>query len=369
MHMDSQQANHTAKSLHLKMKTPDTSDTPVFLAGNFNGWKLSDERYRLESSGPGEYFFIFKEKRKLPPVLEYKYNRGNWETVELDENCDETQNRLLPSRQSAHEDIVPCWKQGSLEYNPKFLPIIEELDEPLDIPPQIRTRRIAALLPFDYYETNKRYPVLYLQDGQNLFDDYAPFGNWAVDKKMAMLAEKGQHEVIIISIDHAEKDRIAEFTPSYKTRLGRGEGIQYAHFLYHDLKPVIDKKYRTRPDREHTGIGGSSMGGLISIYAGFLHPDFYSKLMIFSPSLWVEPNIHFNANGFTQPYEMRIYLYGGNGEGRYMVPAIRKFEKSLKDLKTTFNIQVKVSIDPNGRHNEARWGQEFPLAIEWLFFS
>ena len=109
-------------------------------------------------------------------------------------------------------------------YNPDFLPNKVVISESFEIPQLIKTRRITALLPYDYNSSDRRYPVLYLQDGQNLFDDYAPFGNWGIDKKLAHLAGQGKGDIIIVAIDHAEEERIAEFTPSYNTRLGKGRG-------------------------------------------------------------------------------------------------------------------------------------------------
>jgi predicted alpha/beta superfamily hydrolase len=368
--MDTHQEQPADKpTLAVSLTTHEDSDLPVYLAGNFNGWKLSDDRYRMNKKGEGYYFFEFSNRHALPPLLEYKYNRGTWETVELDTGGQERHNRLAPATQHRIKDTVPKWKQGMLEYNPAFLPSIQIISEAFEIPQLIRTRRIAVLLPHDYAQSERRYPVLYLQDGQNLFDDFAPFGSWAVDKKLAKLAEKSQHEVIIVSIDHAAEDRIAEFTPSYTTRLGRGDGMLYAGFLTETLKPYVDSQFRTLPGRQHTAIGGSSMGGLISIYAGLMYPHIYQKWMIFSPSLWVDPDILLHTNGFKHPHDLRVYLYGGGDEGPSMAPGLRNFAHSLKAEGKKAHIELMLSIDPKGRHNEARWGEEFPQAIKWLFFS
>ncbi len=364
-----QEQTEDRPTLAVSLETHEDNDLPVYLAGNFNGWKLSDERYRMQKKGAGKYYFEFPNRHSLPPLLEYKYNRGAWESVELDGAGHERHNRLAPTSLRRIKDTVPKWKQGMLEYNTAFLPLIRVISDAFQIPAWIKTRRIAVLLPHDYEESDRRYPVLYLQDGQNLFDDYAPFGNWAVDKKLAKLAESNQHEVIIVSIDHAAEDRIAEFTPSYTTRLGRGDGMLYAGFLTESLKPYVDSQFRTLPDRRHTAIGGSSMGGLISIYAGLMYPKVYHKWMIFSPSLWVDPDILLHTDGYKDPHDLRIYLYGGGDEGPSMAQMLNNFAQSLKALGKKAQIDLMLSIDPKGRHNEARWGQEFPEAIKWLFFS
>lgn len=250
-----------------------------------------------------------------------------------------------------------------------YLPLIEIIDENFEIPQLIKTRRIAALLPHDYYSSNKSYPVLYLQDGQNLFDDFAPFGSWELPKKLAEMAKNGYGDIIVIAIDHAESERIKEFTPSQKTALGIGDGKKYASFLCETLKPYVDNLYRTRQEPEHTGIGGSSMGGLVSIYAAMQHPHTFSKLLIFSPSMWVSPELSKEFIYGTPEFNGRIYLYGGAKEGSDMIVHLEKFHELIKENPHGRNLPVKLSIREDGEHNETAWGVEFPAAVKWLFFS
>ena len=355
--------------LKLKLKVPaEDYGRPVYISGNFNQWRTRDEAYRLQQIGPGEYSFRFPEHEILPREMEYKYHRGGWDQVEIDRYGNPVDNRKITwSGQRTVVDKVDRWLVDGKTYRAPYLPKIEILTEDFDIPDLIKTRRIAALLPHDYGRTDKRYPVLYLQDGQNLFDEHAPFGSWGVDKKLALMAEQGFGDIIIVAIDHAEQDRISEFTPSYHTQLGSGDGKKYVRFLADRLKPYVDEHFRTLPGREHTGIGGSSMGGLISIYAGLIYPEEYGKLMIFSPSLWVAPNIHFHFMKFYDPRDMRVYVYAGEGESENMVPNIRRFMGAFEEHhEAAFTFEL--SLDPEGAHNESRWGKEFPRAIEWLFF-
>ena len=355
--------------LRLELTTPEDDDAPVFIAGNFNDWNSNDKSYQLHEIQKGHYFFEFKNIEAFSQPIEYKYTRGSWNTEEVDGYGNSISNRRLDIQQNEVKDFVPRWKKNGLFYHPDFLPEIKIISDAFEIPQLIKTRRIAALLPHDYHSSEKAYPVLYLQDGQNLFDEHAPFGTWGVDKKLALLSEKGVGGIIIIAIDHAEDERIAEFTPSSKTQLGSGDGKKYVRFLADTLKPYIDKHFRTLPDRENTGIGGSSMGGLISIYAGLMYPEVYGKLMIFSPSLWVMPNIHFHALNLDHSDDAKIYLYAGEHESKNMIPNIRRFKENVAQRGIEANIDFKLSIDPEGKHNEARWGEEFPKAIEWLFFQ
>lgn len=359
----------SGSSLLIELKTAEEDDQAIYLAGNFNNWIVGDPNYRMDKVDKGRFRFDFPADAILPETIEYKYLRGDWNDVELDEYGNTTPNRVVDSSIEQVKDFVPRWRKNGLAFNPELLPEIHTISEEFEIPQLIKTRRIAVLLPHNYAQTDRSYPVLYLQDGQNLFDEYAPYGNWGLDKKLAIMAERGQGDLIIVAIDHAEEERIAEFTPSANTKLGRGQGKKYVRFLADTLKPYIDKHFRTLPDRPNTGIGGSSMGGLISVYAGFMYPEVYGRLMIFSPSLWVAPNIHFHAINLEAASDVKIYLYAGGDESGNMVPNINKFKTAIEKQGIEVNIEFKISIDPKGKHNEARWGEEFPKAAEWLFYG
>lgn len=348
----------------VELFTAEEDDRPITLVGNLNNWMVDPLRYGMARVGHGHYQITLPH---LSFPLEYKFVKGGWEGEEVDAYGSVMPNRKLVQFQPRITDFVPRWKKNGVSYLAPLLPRIEILSERFEIPQLIKTRRISVLLPHNYHQTDKRYPVLYLQDGQNLFDDHAPFGNWAVDKRLAVMSERGSGDIIIVAIDHAAEERLAEFTPTYQTRLGSGDGKKYVRFLADTLKPYIDQRFRTLPDRLHTGIGGSSMGGLISIYAGLMYPEVYGKLLIFSPSLWVAPNIQFQAIRFDDPAPTRIYLYAGGKESRTMVPSIQRFKEALEKQGHTPRIEFRMSIDPQGEHNEEHWGREFPKAVEWLF--
>jgi len=188
---------------------------------------------------------------------------------------------------------------------------------------------------------------------------------------MAILSEQGMGDLIVVAIDHAETDRIAEFTPSQKTKLGVGDGKKYVKFLAKTLKPYIDSKFRTLTGPEHTGIGGSSMGGLISAYAGKVYPEIYSKWLIFSPSLWVAPELSYPAETFQYEFKRRVYLYAGGKESKNLLSLVEGLADSIQrsSRKEIQQTSLHFNIRPEGEHNEYFWGQEFCLAVEWLFFN
>lgn len=354
-----------AGRLVLQLSTLHDDERPVWIAGNFNDWKVRDDRFRMEKTGPGQFVFAFKKQPKTDGPFEYKYVKGGWESEELDGQGSPRMNRRLELAAGIVRDLVPNWKQT----NSSFYPQIEVISTRFSIPQLKKRRRISVLLPWNYHQTDLRFPVLYLQDGQNLFEEMNPYGTWGVDKSLAAMAEKGAANFIVVAIDHGGRERLKEFTPWPNSRVvGSGLGRDYAHFLVETLKPYIDRNFRTLADRDNTGIGGSSLGGLISIYAGLIFPHSFSKMMVFSPSLWVSEKIFFEPIRFFRPVPTKIYLYGGAREGANMVNNIDRFRETIQRRGFDGNIiDFNVQIDPQGKHNEARWGREFPKAAGWLF--
>jgi predicted alpha/beta superfamily hydrolase len=354
--------------LTLQLFTPNDDARPVFLTGNFNGWATRDEQYKMQKVKEGHYQYIFKDVPPTVDKFEYKYVKGGWEAEELAPNGFPPSNRSMETPRGKVNDVVPQWKQHVKGYDPQFYPDIQIVSKRFNVPQLRRRRRISVLLPWDYANANKRYPVLYLQDGQNLFEDSAPFGTWGVDRQLAALSQRGLGGFIVVAIDHGGSERVREFSPYDSQRWGDGLGQEYAQFLAETLKPHIDEHFRTLPERAHTGIGGSSMGGLISIYAGITYPQVFSKFMIFSPSLWAAPKVYFEPVHFTTFSKTKIYLYAGGKEGAGVITNLRRFKESM-ELRgyNPEQLQIQLATDPSGRHIEDRWGKEFPKAAEWLF--
>lgn len=354
--------------LKLELYTLDDDIRPVFLTGNFNGWATHDERFKMMKVKEGHYEFTFSNVPPSVEGFEYKYVKGGWDAEELAPDGYPRANRRMNVPRGKVRDVVPKWKRHSGTYDPKYYPDIQILSHRFNVPQLRRRRRISVLLPWNYQTSTKKYPVLYLQDGQNLFENDAPFGTWGLDKQLASLAQLGSGNFILVAIDHGGRDRIREFLPYDSQKWGEALGMDYARFLAETLKPYIDSRFRTLPDREHTGIGGSSMGGLISIYAGLLFPEVYSKFMIFSPSLWTSPKLYFEPVRFSPFAETKIYLYAGGKEGAGVLTNVRKLKAAMEAQHyDPLRLKIEISSDPQGRHTESRWGEEFPKAIDWLF--
>ncbi|MGZ9675870.1 alpha/beta hydrolase [Flavobacterium sp. GNP001] len=361
-----QNTNHTG--LYIILTTEEDDLRPVYIAGNFNNWQTQDQSFVMEKMGQNKYHFKFPNDFVFPETLLYKFTKGDWSEVEIDENGNRTENRTTVLRTGIQLESVARWRKNWLPFKQSFLPQIQLISDEFEIPQLHKTRKIWALLPHDYDQSEERYPVMYLQDAQNLFNDNSEFGNWEIDKKIAVMSEYKIGKIIIIAIEHAEEDRLKEYNVG-KTILGKGQGKKYIRFVTETLKPYVDVHFRTKKEREFTGIGGSSMGGLVSIFSGLRNPEVFGKLMIFSPSLWVVPELTIKTNDLPFP-ETKIYLYAGGNESKTMLNQVKNFKNEL--IKSTFindlNL-LNVSINRYGQHSERYWSDEFPKAIEWLFFQ
>jgi predicted alpha/beta superfamily hydrolase len=356
------------EGLQILLETDEDDTRPVYISGNFNNWKTQDKNYMMEQIGSNLYQFNFTIDFIFPEELLYKFTKGDWSEVEIGKDSEITSNRSTSIRSGIIREYVPKWRKNWLPFKIDYLPKVHLISDEFEIPQLNKTRKIWALLPHDYDNSSENYPVLYLQDAQNLFNENAKYGNWEIDKKLAVMAEYKIGKIIIIAIEHAEEDRIKEYNVG-KTVLGRGQGKKYIKFMKETLKPFVDANFRTKKEREHTGIGGSSMGGLISVFSGLMYPEVYGKLMIFSPSLWVVPKLTIDSdNQYTE--NTKIYLYAGGDESDTMIEHIKSFKKNM--IASEFikdKMKINLSINMEGTHSERYWSDEFPKAIEWLFFN
>ena len=355
--------------LNIILTTDEDDDRPVYISGNFNNWITQDKAFELEKIENGLYHFKFPFNYTFPEELVYKFTRGDWSEVEIDKYGNRTENRISKRKNGVKKEHVAKWRKNWLPFKNSFLPKVKLISEEFEIPQLNKTRQVWALLPHDYETSNLDYPVLYLQDAQNLFNENAQYGNWEIDKKLAVMAEYNIGKIIIIAVEHAEKERIKEYNVG-NTVLGNGQGKKYIRFLTDTLKPFIDENFRTKSDRENTGIGGSSMGGLVSIFSGIMYPEVFGKLMIFSPSLWVVPKIKLSFLDIDEPQDTRVYLYAGGDESETMIDHVTNFKtRLLKKEGFADKMKIRLSINMAGKHNERYWSDEFPKAIEWLYFS
>jgi predicted alpha/beta superfamily hydrolase len=355
------------KNEQLRIELTDFSNEKgaIFLTGNFNGWKPADIRYQMQEIEENSYYIDLPFDLIPEGKLDYKYTRGDWNSVELNQSGKHTPNRQWEPGWKSPNDTVTNWlKDEDVKYT-DYYPIIEDVSNKFKVPDPIKTRRISVLLPWNYHRTNKRYPVVFLQDGQNLFQDKSPYGNWRIDRKMARLSVKNNKDIIVLAVDHTHEDRIAEYTPPHIPDRAETIGKAYIAFLMHEIVPFVHCHYRTIGDAENTIIGGSSMGGLISLYAHIAYPHVFGKGIIFSPSLWLIPDIfEWCRQHSTHPEPTMTYLYCGGKESKDMVQQLVTLYHGLQVLDT--NKEIVLKVNARGEHHESFWGEEFVHSINFL---
>lgn len=256
---------------------------------------------------------------------------------------------------------MPTGKLSTAQANVSLLP------ELLPMPGLNRKRQIRIYVPPGYATSQRRYPVLYMHDGQNLFDAATSYaGEWQVDETLNALSAAGQLELIVVGIDNGQEKRMTELNPWSHPRFGAAEGREYMEFVVRVVKPLIDQRYRTKPDRASTAIMGSSMGGLISHYAINQYAEVFSKAGVFSPAYWVGEAIFPWVESRPARPDARLYLLMGSLEGDAMINDIRRMATNLlKGGHPQRNVVLKIV--PEARHHEAFWSAEFRQAVLWLF--
>jgi predicted alpha/beta superfamily hydrolase len=238
-------------------------------------------------------------------------------------------------------------------------------------------RRVWLYLPIGYDGSGSRYPVLYMHDGQSIFDaassrnfdstTMSP-GEWSVDE----VADAKKLPLIVVAIENAgSASRWVDYVPFDTPTRGKGSGKDYLKFIVSTIKPYVDAHFRTRPDREHTYIAGSSLGGLISFYAGLYYPDVFGKVGALSPSFWYAENVLAEVTGSGKKAGARpdYYFYIGGREMSDASAARAGSDRDVPDVmeavKATGATTV-LSVNPDGIHRVKYWRDEMPKFLAWL---
>lgn len=341
-----------------------TKTEKIFIAGSFNNWNAKDSSSAFMQDSNGKFFY---ENENTPEGLyEFKFTRGSWQNVECKKDGSDVENRSVKIiSDTVFNFFVIAWKDMFPEKIKKHTASknVHVIDTSFFIPQLKRYRRIWAYLPAHYYSSEKRYPVLYMHDGQNLFDEFtSAYGEWGVDEIMDSLSKKIK-PCIIIGIDNGSEKRMNEYNPYDEPKFGKGEGDEYVDFLVQTLKPFIDKKYRTLNNAANTVVAGSSMGGLISLYAILKYPNIFGGAGVFSPALWTAPQLSDDVKKFAPHAKGKIYFYAGGAESETMVSDMMHVSELLhKNAK----VKMKINIKADGKHNEANWHKQFPDFYKWM---
>ena len=338
------------------------SNDRIYLVGSFNRWNPGEEKFKLTQVNNKPGITI-----ELPRgMYQYKFTEGSWDRVESANNGFPTENRTIVVESDTTINVeIQHWadhfpkqaKQSTASKN------VHVVDTAFYIPQLKRHRRIWIYLPEDYSTSGKKYPVMYMHDGQNIFDEATSgFGEWGIDEALDTMGK--QHgEMIVVGIDNGAEKRLNEYSPYDMERYGKGEGDLYVDFLVKTLKPFIDKHYRTKKDEENTFTAGSSMGGLISFYAILKYPKVFGGAGVFSPAFWITPQLKNIDPKKAKKVKGKIYFYGGGQESETMVPDMMNV---FGQMRQHSKAKMETVIRAEGKHNEIAWREEFPLFYKWL---
>ena len=234
------------------------------------------------------------------------------------------------------------------------------------------SRDVTIYLPAGYDDRDdRRYPVLYMQDGQNLFDAhraFVPGNHWRLQEAADVaIGERTASPMIIVGIDHAGPGRMDEYTPKKdRKHKGGGRAADYARFLLQELKPAIDEAYRTLPDAPNTAVGGSSLGGLVSLFLALCHPEVFGRAAVMSPSVWWAERAILSDVDAYQGAAPRLWLDIGGREG---IEALRD-ARTLRDrlaAKGWGDDTFQYYEDRRADHSERAWARRVRMALEFLF--
>jgi predicted alpha/beta superfamily hydrolase len=270
--------------------------------------------------------------------------------------------QALPSASNRQTSVDPNGLAARLHKHEQF--ISKLVDDHHDL--------IVYLPPTYEADGERRFPLLYMQDGQNLFDPETSFikGNyWRLGETADALIKDGAIEpLIIVGIYNSGVKRIDEYTPVEDKRLGGGQADAYGRMLVEELKPFIETQYRTQPGAENCGMGGSSLGGLVTLYLGLQYPEVFSKLAVMSPSVWWRSRTILRTVGALEKKpELRIWLDIGTKESTRAVPDVRLLRDGLIKKGWQLGEDLAYFEAEGGEHTESAWALRAGPMLRFLF--
>lgn len=369
---------YAKKSITIQLQFSSENNTSnYFFASNLNGWNPSSKEYQFVKNSLGFYELTFD----VPNVelVSFKITKGTWDLVESDASGKDISNRIIETSKIKKDTTIVIkinkWKDefATIAKQSTASKNVNIISDNFPLRRLEKTRRIWVYTPSDYLNSTKKYAVMYMHDGQNLFDELTgTFGEWGVDECMDTLSKKLGINLIIVGIDNGLGDRLAEYSPyDFNVKPDevnvwdvKGKGTEYLESLVYDLKPFIDSAYRTKKDAKNTIICGSSMGGLISLYGLMRYPNVFGSAGIFSPAFWtnmeaLKAEIRSNKTGWVG----NVYMIAGELEGKKYTDNMEEVAIMLKQQGKRYVFSKTIK---NGQHNEGFWRREFPSFLHWV---
>jgi pullulanase len=346
----------------LRVRVPSSTPEagPVHIAGDFQGWQPGSAAHALVRQPDGRWTLALDLPAGSP--IAFKFTRGSWGTVEKGAQGEEIGNRLLTPQAGATYDLtVARWAdQGTISGH------VESFVHA----PFLGGRRAWVYLPPGYAAAGTRYPVLYMHDGQNLFDVRTSFaGEWRVDEACEALIASGElRPLIVVGIENGGAARLNEYTPWPDPGYGGGQADAYLAALRDHLVPEVDRRYRTLSGPAHRFMAGSSLGGLVSLYAGLAYGDTWTRVAALSPSLWWSDRAMLDwSEGRLRGPLARVYQDMGTSEGSTQyVQDLRDMRARLIAMGFAVNLDL-LHVEAAGHtHSEAFWAQRTPAMLQFL---
>lgn len=354
----------------------------LYIAGDFNDWTLRSSKYKFTKLPNGHYNI----KLDLPiGYYEYRISRGTATTIEIGPSSNDTEidmvkalnHRLLIYTNDPHKYEIEVADWDDTHGDHTVTGNVFMMNTYFPYPQFNTTKSIYIYLPPDYYTSNKTYSVIYLHDGIFNFDShyYTEYGELKADEYMEARYAEGKEVSILVGI--STTNRSMELTPYENHVPGMypevgGMADLYMDFVVHNLKPYIDEHYRTKPDRENTGLLGESLGGLITLYGGLKYQETFGKLGMFSATyVWNNSIFNFVEQNLPRYENTKLYFTVGTQEaGSYAGLYFNMSAEMLHiiDILKTHGHEKQIMYSiRNESHHYAFWNKEFPLGYSWLF--
>lgn len=376
--------------------------SPIYVACNYNNWNPSDSAFKLEPQSDMRWRITIKRPAGRTDRLEFKFTRGAWELEELNQDMSAPGNRSLPKIDSSQvkegeapkfEFVVPHWGDERPEFsaskaNDPYRPLkVTGEVKRLQVRGGISTtpslvRDLLIWLPPGYNDAknvNVTYPVLYMHDGQHMFEQSgAAPGEWGMDEvATSLITRHMMSPVIIVAIPNAGTERNSEYLPLPAIEGLTPRGDEHVQWLKSEVLPRVQRTFRVKTGPENTAIGGASLGALISIYAATTHPETFGMVLAESlPLRESEVKVWADYVSSVKVWPRKVYLgMGGNETGakpenaarnKSYVDSVRSLDKTLDKAGLGPDRRLLV-IDEAGEHNEPAWGKRLPQALTFIF--
>jgi len=376
--------------------------SPIYLASNYGGWNPGDEKFKLDPQSDMRWRILVKRPEGKTDRIEFKFTRGSWDLEEINQDMSPPGNRSLPMIDAAEikdgeipkfEFTVPHWGDERPEFAAKAS---NDPYRPLKVTGDVRRLQVSSgstapgtmrdlfvWLPPGYNDAKNaqaKYPVLYLHDGQNIFEQHAGVpGEWGADETATALLVKHQiSPVIIVAVPHSGKGRNSEYMPIAGIAEIPPRADIHLNWLITEVIPRVERAFRIKSGPENTAVGGSSLGAVISVYAATQHPDKFGMVLAESLPLRTGDGKLWDAfTGGINTWPRKVYLGMGGAEtgapsgknadrNRAYVEAVQNLDKVLDKAGLGPDRRLLI-IDADAEHTEKAWAKRLPQALTFLF--